>query len=208
MGARTTCRIFKSDNTLALYFKLTFTMTHHFHLFDGSIEKTDVSFSLQVDDFSRLWNLLCLVSHSRYQCPGQSGRSTSPKTAVFCTSMQTTATTNALEVLKLLWLRWVPSKDSFIPHLQADKHTIHNTFPVDSKVLPPFGAQSPQSGIHSMFLPWSHWRLLQNGGVVCHQWTKAKFFTVRNKGLTATLVHLNVMQSLFAENKKNRISTS
>ncbi len=65
MGARTTCcyRVFKSDNTLALYFKLIFTTTHHFHLLGGSIEKADVSFFLNspltpsqgCEIFSILW---------------------------------------------------------------------------------------------------------------------------------------------------------
>jgi len=43
MGARTTCRVVKSDNMLLLYFKLIFTTTHHFQLFGGSIEKPDVN---------------------------------------------------------------------------------------------------------------------------------------------------------------------
>jgi len=43
MGARTTCRVFKSDNMLLLYFKLIFTTTHHFQLFGGRIEKPDVN---------------------------------------------------------------------------------------------------------------------------------------------------------------------
>ncbi len=198
MGARTTCRVFKSDNTLALYFKLIFTTTHHFHLFGGSIEKPDVSFSLSsplmpsqgCEIFSILWPTAdTSVQVKAEGRPVQNQLSSAPP----CRP----------PLLQTLWKCWSccgsgefsrssTQKILLIRHLQADKH---NTFPVDSKVLPPFGAQSPRSGIHSMFLPWSHWRLLRNGGIVCHQWNKAKFFTlaVRNKGLQAALVHCNVM---------------
>lgn len=106
MGARTTCRVFKSDNMLLLYFKLIFTTTHHFHLFGGRIEKPDVNLHFRFCLHAFL-KVLHLLTHNRYHSPGQNGRSTSPKPAVFCTSTQTTAFTNALEVLRLLWLRWV-----------------------------------------------------------------------------------------------------
>lgn len=165
MGARTTCRVFKSDNMLLLYFKLIFTTTHHFQLFGGRIEKPDVNLLLTLflhtfSKFSILW------PRYRYRSPGQSGRSTSPKPAVFCTSMQTSAFTNALEVLKLLWLRWVPIVLKRFIQRWFKVYRVRSTIFFLLKFCPPSGPNIPEVGFTACSFPQSHWRLLRNCGVV------------------------------------------
>lgn len=143
MGARTTCRVFKSDNMLLLYFKLIFTTTHHFQLFGGRIEKPD-------------------VNHSAFT-PSQSSPSCDPRQVPVSRSKRKVDQSKTTCLLHLhadhRFFKRFGSVEAVVAQVSShNAQKIHSTlirclhgnkhdiFPVDSKVLPLLVHNLPEVG--------------------------------------------------------------